>query len=214
MPFGFRTAAQGSRDVAALAGQLGYTYSRTDPGNVLGLPFRLFGQRDPSVKVRDFVSGRHGGQPAQLFELDGRTDEASRHGRGIGISVALPTDLTCAVVGIPAAFPPISITRRIGSAVLLRDTDEVQFESDDFNRAFRVHCASEKCAFSLIDGRMMQWLLTQPIPFVVIELAGPYWLAAMPDIMPSGWPVLLSLYDTFGANVPAVALSSFPPPTN
>ncbi len=85
MPFAFRTAAQGSRDVAALAGQLGYTYSRNDPGNVLGLPFRLFGQRDPNVKVRDFVSGRHGGQPAQLFELDGRTDEASPVPSSVGM---------------------------------------------------------------------------------------------------------------------------------
>ena len=113
-------------------------------------------------------------------------------------------------LSVSVDFPPISITRHRGSVVLMRDADEVQFESEEFNRSFRVHCASEQCAFSLIDGRMMEWLLTQPIPFVTIELSGPWWFVAMPSILPSGWPAMLSLYDAFGAHVPGVALSRFP----
>jgi hypothetical protein len=180
---------------------------------VLALPFRLF-EHGTGRRVSDFVSGQHNGQPAQFFVLEGQGAEESPQGSGIGISPVGPSTLNCAVVGIPADFPPISITPHGGSVVLMHDADEIQFESDEFNHRFRVHCASEKCAFSLIDGRMMEWLLTQPIPFATIELSGPWWFVAMPGILPSGWPVMLSLYDAFGAHVPAVARSSFPPRTN
>lgn len=196
MRFRFGSSPQHS-DAAALADQLGYTYSPTDPGDVRALPFRLF-ERGQGRTVSDFVSGRHTGQPAQFFVLEGQ--DAST--------------LNCAVIGIPADFPPISITPRRGSLVVMHGDDDIQFESDEFNHAFRVHCANKQCAFSLIDGRMMEWLLAQRIPFMTIELSGPWWFVVMPSIQPSGWPAMLSLYDSFGAHVPPVALSSFPPRAN
>jgi hypothetical protein len=196
MRFRFGTSA-GDVDAAALARQLGYTYSPTDPGDVLALPFRFF-EHGGARKVSEFVSGQHTGQPAQFFVLEPETAGES------------PV-LNCAVIGIPADFPSIRIAPR-GPLAFRHDPDDMQFESDDFNHRFRVECASEQCAFSLVDGRMMEWLLAQPIPFETIELSGPWWFVALPNMMPSGWPAMLMLYDAFGAHVPPVALSSFPPP--
>ena len=212
MRFRFGASSEHS-DAAAVAAQLGYTYTATDPGDVLALPFRLF-ERGTGRKVSDFVSGQHNGQPAQFFVLEGQGAEQAPPDSGISITAVGASLLNCAVIGIPADFPAISITPHLGSVVLMHGDDDIQFESEAFNRTFRVHCANEQCAFSLIDGRMMEWLLAQPIPFVTIELSGPWWFVAMPSILPSGWPAMLSLYDAFGAHVPAVALSSFPPRTN
>ena len=36
---------------------------------------------------------------------------------------------------------------------------DIQFESEEFNRRFTVHCEDPKFANDLIDARMMQWLL-------------------------------------------------------
>ena len=40
---------------------------------------------------------------------------------------------------------------------------DIQFESEEFNRDFTVHCEEPKFANDLIDARMMQWLLANAV---------------------------------------------------
>jgi hypothetical protein len=66
------------------------------------------------------------------------------------------------VVDVPAYLPRISIERegiasRLADQVGFRD---IQFESGEFNRAFRITSDDRAFAFKLIDARMMHWMLT------------------------------------------------------
>ena len=66
------------------------------------------------------------------------------------------------VFDVPAYLPRITIEResigtRLAEHAGFRD---IQFESEEFNRAFRVSCEDRAFAFKLIDARMMHWLLS------------------------------------------------------
>jgi len=80
-------------------------------------------------------------------------------------------DLTC-------ALPHVSIERE---NLLTRLADhlgftDIEFESDQFNRMFRVGSRDREFAFKLIDARMMQWLLLTGGQFG-FEVVGPNLLA-------------------------------------
>ena len=72
---------------------------------------------------------------------------------------------------------------RLGDHLGLHD---VELEYDDFNRRFRVKCDDQKFAFSLLDGKMMQWLLGADT-FDSVEVDGPWVLLAGPKLDPARW---------------------------
>ena len=93
---------------------------------------------------------------------------------------------TCALATIPAACPRLRVGHedfltRLGDHLGLRD---VELEYDDFNQRFRVKCDDQKFAFSLLDGKMMQWLLGADT-FDSFEVDGPWVLLAAPKLDPA-----------------------------
>lgn len=71
------------------------------------------------------------------------------------------------VIDVPAYLPTIRVERetiasRLADEVGFRD---IQFESDEFNRAFRVTSEDRAFAYKLIDARMMHWLLSTDARF-------------------------------------------------
>ena len=67
----------------------------------------------------------------------------------------------CVVVPIDAACSPLTIDNenvltRLADALSFHD---IEFESEDFNRAFNVKSPDKKFANDFVDARMMQWLL-------------------------------------------------------
>ena len=96
---------------------------------------------------------------------------------------------------------------RLGDHFGLRD---VELEYDDFNRRFRVKCGDQKFAFSLLDGRMMEWLLRAD-DFDCVEVDGPWVLLAAPKLDVSRWLELGSWLDQFHRQIPAVVYSTYPP---
>src|SRR4051794_15361456 len=65
------------------------------------------------------------------------------------------------VLGIGAKCPRVSIERQGLPATLVEHLglQDIQFESEEFNRQFRVRSADARFATKLIDPRMMDWLL-------------------------------------------------------
>jgi uncharacterized protein DUF3137 len=66
------------------------------------------------------------------------------------------------VVDVPAYLPKITVVRETFASRLTDQVGfpDIQFESDDFNRSFRVTSDDRAFAFKLIDARMMHWLLS------------------------------------------------------
>ena len=68
---------------------------------------------------------------------------------------------TCGMAMIAAGCPPLHIAHEgfLGSLENLLGARDIQFESGDFNKRYRITCSDQKFAFSLIDGQMMEWLM-------------------------------------------------------
>ena len=66
------------------------------------------------------------------------------------------------VLGVGAKCPQVSIERQGLPATLVEHLglQDIQFESEEFNRRFRVRSADARFATELVDPRMMAWLLS------------------------------------------------------
>ncbi len=198
--------------LAALAASLGLQYSQSDPGNVLAMPFKFLRQGDEQ-KVRDFLVGTHDGRDLQLFDFDAITETRSTNAQGMTTTSHSHHHYTCGTITMAAACPELRIGQenflsRLGSHIGVHD---VEFESAEFNKEFRVHCDDQRFAFSLIDARMMEWLLTAAGSVPAIEVVGPFVFLAVNRMNPSEWSSLLEWFDQFLAHVPEVVYSTYPP---
>jgi hypothetical protein len=205
--FGFAQRQARARAVAALAQRVGFTYSQGDGYGIAQMPFTLFRQ-GRGQKAELVLSGTHNNLPLRIFDYEyyidgGRSRDYHR--------------FTCAVLTIPAACPPLRLSRE---NVLTRLEDhlthhDVKLEYDEFNRRFLVNCEDQKFAFALLDGQMMEWLLAadggDPLArFDRVEIIGPWVLLAHMRIPPASWLNLGTWLDTFHSHIPAIVYSTFP----
>ncbi len=120
---------------------------------------------------------------------------------------------TCALVTIPAACPRLRLgheTSSPGSAAT-SVCDDVELEYDEFNRRFRVKCDDQKFAFSLLDGRMMQWLLVDD-GFDSLEVDGPWVLVAGTKLDPCSLARVSGRGSSSSLRqIPPVVYSTYPP---
>jgi hypothetical protein len=195
------------RAVMELAPRIGFTFSNADVDHVVDMPFALFSKGD-GRRVELVISGTHNGVPMRMFDYwyydqtsDGRGGRSRTYHR-----------FTCGLATIPAACPRLRVGHedfftRLGDHLGLRD---VELEYDDFNRRFRVKCDDQKFAFSILDGKMMQWLLGAD-SFDSVEVDGPWVLLVRPKLDPEHWLDLGSWLDQFHRQIPPVVYSTFPP---
>jgi len=190
----------------AVAAKLGLQFSAEDMLGTVNLPFGLFGKGD-GRGVENVMCGAVDGVDVRLFDYwyyDETRDSK-------GVSSGSYKRFTCAISEIPADCPHLSV-RREGVFSHLADhlgMADIAFESDDFNREFEVRCSDQKFAFSLVDGRMMEWLM-QAATAAQFETGGPMVFVATGKLDPSGWPSLLAWQRQFREHVPEVVYSTYP----
>lgn len=146
------------RDSAlAAAKSLGLQYTQGDPLDLVHLPHRLFRKGDRR-KIVTTLHGTKDGVPIAL--CDYVYTEVSRDAQGHTQHRDYRFSL-CAVK-LQWRLPWIEITpESLGRRFLnvLGVGNDVQFESDEFNRAFTVLSDDRDFAFTLVDPPMIQWLL-------------------------------------------------------
>ena len=118
-----------------------------------------FGEGDHR-RARNVLTGTWKGKPFVSFDYSYETH--SSDGKG-GTSTQTHRYAVTAVA-LPAYLPrlqvtPESLLTRFGNAVGLSD---IELESEDFNRAFRVHANDPKFASDVLTARTMQLLLSRP----------------------------------------------------
>lgn len=128
----------------------GWTYVGTDPSLVdrwAGAPFGT-GQ---SRRASDVMVGRWGDRPVVSFTYSFVTGAGNRRSTVHFHVLALP---------LPAFLPPLELTPD-GAAVrlLTRPGEDIQFESEEFNRAWRVVSADAKFAHDVVHPRLMERLM-------------------------------------------------------
>ena len=199
--FGVRGRLARTRAVAALAQQIGFTFSARDVDHTADLPFGLF-HRGSGRKAGLVISGVHNKMPMRMFDYEYTVSSGNNR---------QTHRFTCALLTIPAACPSLQLGHenfftRLGDHLGLRD---VELEYDEFNRRFRVKCNDQKFAFSLLDGKMMQWLIGAD-GFDSVEIDGPWVLIAAQRLPPARWLELGSWLDQFHNQIPPVVYSTYP----
>ena len=191
---------------ATMAQQLGLSYSAEDPFGLVSEPFALFGKGD-GQGVENVMWGTW--QAIDLKAFDFWYYERTSDGRGGSTKTYYRFD--CAIVPIQAACMRLTITHenvltRLGNALSFHD---IQFESEDFNKAYNVRSADKKFANDLIDARMMQWLMAGGAGFS-FEIIGSDVLCYTNKIAPLAIVPLLGTAKAFLEHVPEVVHSLYP----
>lgn len=117
---------------------------------------------------------------------------------------------SCAVTSVDAALAALSIARENVSTRLPDPIglDDVQFELEDFNRAFNVKSSDARFANALVDQRMMRWLMTSPRG-VAFEASGPWVLVWRHRVRPGEIPGLFGTLKGFCDRIPRVVFDLY-----
>lgn len=157
--YGIVRAAQRRDAALATANRLGLQYAKGDPLDLVQLPHQLFRKGDRR-RIDTTVHGSLRGR--QLALCDFVYTEVTRDAQGN--TTNHDYRLSLCVVRMEHSMPWIEITpeslgRRFLNAIGVGN--DVQFESDEFNREFKVLSADRDFAFTLIDPGMIEWLLAR-----------------------------------------------------
>ncbi len=157
MVYGYVRKQRRREDLAYLALQLGLEYAPVDPFDLLATePFALFSKGD-GRGIENVLWGSHRGVDVKAFDYwyyEQSTDSEGHTTRSY-------RRFNCAIVPIDAACSPVAIANenvvtRLADHLAMRD---IEFESEEFNRAFNVTSPDPRFANDLLDARMMTWLL-------------------------------------------------------
>ena len=191
---------------ARVAASLGLRFSERDESSVRQLGFPLF-HEGLGTESGNLVSGTLQGSPVAAFDFAYWTEWRDSK----GIAHRQYHRFLCAVTEIAIACPALTIEhRRAGRVAGALGLDGIQFESDEFDKAYRVTCGDRRFASALVDPAMMGWLLDAPSP-VAFQTGGTHVLAAATDRRPETIPGLLHALLDFRAHVPALVATEYPP---
>ena len=184
--------------------RLGLSYTPEDPFGLLGLPFELLSRGD-GRGIENVLYGVWQGSPVHVFDYWYYEESSSGKSRS-----RTYYRFSCALTPIEARCPHLTIAEetfftRLADALAL---DDLQFESEEFNRVFNVK-GDHGVGVALLDARMMRWLLERGRGYV-FEVHGDQMLAACPRLDPSALAGILVTLRDWSAQVPRVVLSLYP----
>jgi len=143
-------------ETAAMAKQLGLTYTPVDMEGLLAYPFQLF-ERGDGRGCENVMAGTWQGLPLREFDYWYYEESTDSEGH----TSKTYYRFSCVLAGIAANCSALTVGHenvltKLATHIGFPDID---FELDDFNRAFRVKSPDRKFANDLIDQRMMRWML-------------------------------------------------------
>jgi hypothetical protein len=193
-------------ELAAAALQLGLEFSVDDAFGCLTYPFALLARGD-GRGTENVMWGTWQNMPVREFDFwyyDESTDSNGNRSRTY-------YRFSCAVTEIDAACSHLTIDREnlftaLADHIGLHD---IEFESDDFNRAFNVKSKDRKFANDVVDSRMMQWLQKADGAFH-FETCGTWLLAFSKKRRPNDLIPLLGTLQQFRDHVPRVVYELYP----
>ena len=153
--------------LAALCQSQGWQFTGHD---AWGLPHRWHGTPFDSgfdKHAENVITGEHQGHPLVAFDYSYKTQSRDSKGN----TTTTTHRYMVVALGMPCALPelhvgPEGVFSRIGKAVGLED---IELESEDFNRAFRVRCPDPKLATDILTPRTMEMMLASgPIRFRLV----------------------------------------------
>ena len=120
-------------------------------------------------------------------------------------------EMSCVQIAIPPGWPSLVIRPETAAARLSHlASPDLEFESEEFNRAFEVRCRSKRFANAFVDARMMGWLLSLGDGWG-FETKGSWVLGYRDQVQPWEIEGLLATASTFLERIPGALRSLYPP---
>lgn len=195
------------QELTAVATRLGLQFSEDDPFGLTELPFALF-RAGQGRGCENVMWGNAAGMPLRLFDFwyyEETTNDKGQRSRTYH-------RFSCALTEIGAACPHLTVERE---SLLTRLADhlgfhDIEFESEEFNRAYQIKGPDRKFAYALVDARMMAWLLGQRRARFEVDRA--LVLCATSRLKPAELPALSDTLREFRDHIPLVVSSLYPAP--
>lgn len=194
-------------ETMALATRLGLTYSTNDPFAIDdAMPHNLFRLGD-GRGCENVMWGTWNEMPVTEFDYWYYTESQDSEGR----TSRTYHRFSCAMTYVNADCRPLIITKenlftRMADGLGFRD---IEFELEEFNRAWQVKCPDKKFASDFVDQRMMQWLMHAGTAWS-FELVGPIAIAYTRKMAISEIPTLLACLRAFRDKMPRVVSDLYP----
>ena len=196
---GWKVADVQRKAAQAAAASMGLTYARGDPLGLLRLPHRVFRMGDRrriDITVHGMLDGDRVALCDYVYTDVSHDDKGNTQTRDHRMSLVV---LTLAA-NLPAtAISPEGVGRKMLNA--LGVGNDIQFESDEFNRAFQVLSQDRDFAYTLIDPGMMEWLMAHARGGR-IEAIGPDVVISSNRIRWEDMPGLAAMAKAFKAKFP------------
>lgn len=138
----------------------GWQFSVRDPFGMAhrwqGTPFNAGYDR----RAQNVVTGEVKGRPMIAFDYSYKTDSTDSQGR----RTTTTHNFAIYALGMPCALPelhlgPEGVFARIGKVMGMQD---IELESEEFNRRYRVRCPNPKLATDVLTPRTMEMLIHAP----------------------------------------------------
>ncbi len=157
--FSYMQAKKRREAFAAFAASQGWTYVASDPSLTGQWGGEPFGQGD-NRRAINAVSGQFHGRPVVAFDYSYQTHTTNSKGQ----RTTTTHSFGIVAMRMPGALPHLQVEHEgffggaIANALGFRD---IQFESEQFNRQFRVKAADERFGHAVIHPRMMEMLMAR-----------------------------------------------------
>lgn len=189
-----------------VAAKLGLTYERDDPYDTTNLPFALFSKGDRR-SAENVLHGTIGGMQVRLFDYEYYVT----HHNPKGPDTTSTYRFSCALGWFDADCPHLTLDReglmtRLADKLGFRD---IEFESEEFNRAWQVASEDRRFASAFVDAGMMAWLLDEG-DIAAYEVIGPLLLCSTDRLKPPEYENLFEVLRRFRSHVPDVVSSLYP----
>jgi hypothetical protein len=207
--YGWSRASKRREALFAWATLHGFEYSRSDPFDLLNLGFHLFSMGD-GRGIENVMSGAWQELPvkeADYWYYDESTDGKGNRTRTYHRFSVVIAELQC-------FLPQVSVTKenlmtRLADHLGFQD---INFESEQFNREFQIKSRDREFAFKLIDARMIQWFLSTDGRFG-FETNGPNVLVYMKKLKaPEELIPLFGTAKEFHDRIPRIVWSEYSTP--
>jgi hypothetical protein len=160
---GYLAAKKRREEFAALAAARGWTYAAQDDRYVDRFAGAPFGQGHDR-RAENVLTGTHDTRPFAAFDYRYSTTSTSTDAQGRTTTHTEVHRFSVIELEVGVRLPELSVTPEgfLGRLVGRLTNTDLEFESEQFNRAFTVTCEDRKFATDVIHPRMMEYLLTVP----------------------------------------------------
>jgi hypothetical protein len=199
--------AKRAAEISAIASHAGLEYSPDDPFNCTRVAFGLFCKGDGRSAENVMWSEPSDGRVYRVFDFAYYIEHRGENGE----PQRTYHRSSCALALVGSAWPDISIVREglMDKVITKMSGGDIDFESEEFNRLFAVHCEDRRFASALIDAQMLDFLLTTK-GALNFELKGRWLLVWRDPVPPRLMPALLGVAEKFVESIPPVVWDLYP----